>query len=359
MPIRHSPLALAACLLALSACTSPTAAPSARPATSAAPPGTTAAPAGATTSAPPPARIPVRLAYTALVASQSVPWIAQESGIFDRHGLDVSMTFLNGGPPGVAALVSGEVDVLIVGAASVIRSTIQGTDTALIAGTKNQLVGDVMGKPEIRTPAELRGRRIGVASRGSNSELVARVALLRNGLDPDEGITYLAVGSGGQRLAAMQQGTIDACGCIPPDNIAAEEAGFHVIVDVTKLGVKYPATSVATTRAKGQEQPELYRRFLAAMADGVYRYKNDPEFALKVITDYTKIDDQRALRAGYEIEREIMASDLQVDVEAIRAAMDEIAPTIPQVTSYKPEDFLEPRFWNELKADGYFERVGR
>jgi NitT/TauT family transport system substrate-binding protein len=216
-----------------------------------------------------------------------------------------------------------------------------------------------MGKPEIRTPADLRGRRIGVASRGSNSELVARVGLLRNGIDPDEGITYLAVGSGGQRLAAMQQGTIDACGCIPPDNIAAEEAGFHTIIDVTKLQVKYPATTIATTRARAQEQPELYRRFLEAMADGVYRYKNDPDFALKVITDYTKIDDERALRAGYEIEREIMASDLQVDMEAIRAAMDEIAPTIPQVMNSKPEDFVDPRFLRELQASGYFERAGR
>jgi hypothetical protein len=58
-------------------------------------------------------------------------------------------------------------------AASVIRSTIQGTDTMLIGATKNLLVGSVMGKPEIRMPADLRGRRIGVASRGSNSELVA------------------------------------------------------------------------------------------------------------------------------------------------------------------------------------------
>jgi NitT/TauT family transport system substrate-binding protein len=357
MHIPRARLVAAALLLGLTACAAPAAAPA--PAPAAVPSGASASPSGAAAAATQVPRIPVRLAYTALVASQSVPWIAQEAGIFDRHGLDVSMTFLNGGPPGVAALVSGEVDALIVGAASVIRSTIQGTDTMLIGATKNLLVGSVMGKPEIRTPADLRGRRIGVASRGSNSELVARVGLLRNGIDPDEGVTYLAVGSGGQRLAAMQQGTIDACGCIPPDNIAAEEAGFHTVIDVSKLGVKYPATTIATTRARAQEQPELYRRFLEAMADGVYRYKNDPDFAQRVITDYTKIEDERALRAGYEIERDIMASDLQVDMEAIRAAMDEIAPTIPQVLNATPDDFVDPRFLRELQASGYFERLGR
>ncbi|HZU05524.1 MAG TPA: ABC transporter substrate-binding protein [Chloroflexota bacterium] len=315
--------------------------------------------ASASEPAAPPPRLSVQLAYTALVASQSVSWIAQESGIFDRHGLDVNMSFINGGPAGVAALVSGEVDVLIVGAASIVRAALQGSDAVLIAGTKNQLLGAIMGRPEIRTPAELRGRRVGVASRGSNSELVVRVGLQRNGIDPDDGITYLAVGSGNQRLAAMQQGAIDACGCIPPDNIAAEEAGFRVIVDVSKMNYRYPATQVATTRRKIQEQPELLRRFLAAFAEGVHRYKTDPEFAMKVIAKYSQVDDPRALQVGYEAEREIMEPDLRLDLEAIRATLEELAPIMPQALQANPEEFIDTRFVRELEASGYFQRLWR
>ncbi len=326
--------------------------------------GSQAAPAAAVagstgaTSAPPP-RASLHLAYTALVASQSIAWIAQEAGIFDKHGLDVQLTYLNGGPAGVASLVSGEVDLLVAGASSVIRGAIQGSDVVMIAGTKPQLVGAIMGRPDIRTPAELRGKRIGVATRASNSELVARVGLQRNGIDPDEDITYLAVGSGGPRLAAMKEGTIDACGCIPPDNLAAEEAGFHTIVDVTSLNYKYLATGVASTRRKVQERPEVYRRFLEAFAEGVHRYKTDPDFALKVIADYSKVDDQKALRQGYEIERQIMASDLRIEPEGIRASLEEIAATIPQAANANPDDFVELRFQRELAASGYFDRLGR
>jgi ABC-type nitrate/sulfonate/bicarbonate transport system substrate-binding protein len=157
----------------------------------------------------------------------------------------------------------------------------------------------------------------------------------------------------------MKEGSIDACGCIPPDNLAAEEAGFHTIVDVTKLNYKYLATGVASTRHKVQEQPELYRRFLEAFAEGVHRYKTDPDFALKVIADYSKVDDQRALREGYEIERQIMASDLRIEPEGLRAALDEIAETIPQAASANPDDFVELRFQRELAASGYFDRLGR
>jgi NitT/TauT family transport system substrate-binding protein len=360
MPARRPLVIVAVCALLAGACGSRAPAPSqpAAPAPSA--PGPAAGgsqPAAAPVAAAP--RASLHLAYTALVASQSIAWIAQEGGIFDQHGLDVELTYLNGGPAGVASLVSGEIDLLVAGASSVVRGGIQGSDTVMIAGTKPQLVGAIMGRPEIRTPAELRGKRIGVASRASNSELVARVGLQRNGVDPDEDITYLAVGSGGPRLAAMREGTIDACGCIPPDNIAAEEAGFHVVVDVTKLNYPYLATGVASTRRKVQERPEAFRRFLEAFAEGVHRYKTDPDFALKVIADYSKVDDQKALREGYEIERQIMASDLHIDPEGIRSTLQEVAETMPQAATANPDDFVDLRLQRELAASGYFDRIGR
>ncbi len=185
------------------------------------------------------------------------------------------------------------------------------------------------------------------------------MGLLAYGVDPDEDITYLAVGSGGSRLAAMQQGTVDACGCIPPDNLAAEEAGFHVIVDVTALDYKYLATGLAATRRNLAAQPELYRRFLQAFAEGVHRYKTDPDYAMKVIVDYSKVDDPRALREGYELERRIMASDLRIEPESMRAVLAELAQTIPQAANANPDDFVDLRFQRELEASGYFDRLGQ
>jgi NitT/TauT family transport system substrate-binding protein len=360
-------LGLVSAAVLVGACGAPARAPS-----GAAPPPAAAPGGGAVATAPtapgvsgdpsaPPSqpRLSLRLGYTALVASQSIAWIAHEAGIFDRHGIDVQFTYINGGPAGVASLVSGEIDALIVGASSIVRSAIQGTDTVMIAGTKPQLLGAIMARPEIRTPQDLRGKRVGVATRASNSELVVRVGLQAHGIDPDDGITYIAVGSGGPRVAAMQQGTIDACGCIPPDNIAAEEFGYHTVVDVSKLGYKYVATGVAALRRRTQEQPELYLRFLRAFAEGVHKYKTDPEFALKVIADYTRVEDQRALRAAYEAEREIMASDLRIELEGLQAVIDEVASQVPQAAGANPEDFVELRFVRELQASGWFERLGR
>lgn len=349
-------------LLVLSACAPSGSAPAA-PAGAASNPGTAGAaqPAGAAPAAAaeaaPVARQPWRVAFTALVASQSVAWIAKEAGYFDRHGLDATINFINGGPAGMAALVAGDVDMLIVGASSVVRSALSGADTVLIAGTKNRMAGALMVKPDIRTAADLRGRRVGVASRASNSELVARVGLERLGLDPDADVTYLAVGSGAQRVSALQQGSIDACGCIPPDNVVAEDAGFYTIVDVTALGIKYTATGVAARRARLAESPDLFTRAMEAMAEGVHTYRTDPDFAMRVIQDYTKHDDLRSLRVGYDVERELMAPDLRVDPEAVQATLVEIAATEPRAAQAQVDDFIEPRFVNALASSGFLDRL--
>jgi NitT/TauT family transport system substrate-binding protein len=308
---------------------------------------------------PPEPRLTVRMAYVALVPTQSVAWIAKEAGIFDRYNLDAQLVYINGGPAGIASLVSGEIDVLLAAGSTVIRTAIQGSDTVLIAGVKPQLTGAIMARPDIRTPADLRGKRVGVAARATNAELVVRVGLLAHGIDPDADITYLAVGSGGPRVAAIQQGTIDACGCIPPDNLVAEDLGWHTVVDVTKMGYKYLATGLTATRRRMQEQPEMFRRFLQAYAEGVHKYKTDPDYALKVIVDYTQVEDLRLVREAYEMERAHKPSDLRIEPEGLRAALEDVAMQVPQAATAHPDDFVDLRLVRELQASGFFDRLGR
>jgi ABC-type nitrate/sulfonate/bicarbonate transport system substrate-binding protein len=182
---------------------------------------------------------------------------------------------------------------------------------------------------------------------------------MAHGMDPEADITYIAVGSGGPRLAAMKQGTVDACGCIPPDNIVLEAEGFRTIVDVSALNYKYLATGVAAQRGRTQAQPELYSRFLHAFAEGIHKYKTDPEFALKVISEYSRVEDMESVRQGYEIERSIMASDLRIEREGLQAVVEETALSIPQAANANPDDFAERKFINEMQASGFFDRLGR
>jgi hypothetical protein len=87
-----------------------------------------------------PAADRVNMIYTARVMSQAYPWIAQEAGLFKKYDLDVPMVFVTPGAPSVAAILSGDSEVAVIGAASITRPWVQGNkDPSFVGGIKSLL----------------------------------------------------------------------------------------------------------------------------------------------------------------------------------------------------------------------------
>ncbi len=341
-----------AALLLLVACSAPGASPSASAPQAARPAGD--APAGssapATAAAPAPARQSLAVSYSALTASQAPIWIAQELGLYDRYGLDVNLSYISSVQQTIAAIMSGEVDVGTVGGTGVIMANIQGGDLATFAGTKNQLAGRIMARPEIRDLADLKGKRVGMTRHGGNSHYMGMVALQRYGMQPERDVFFIAAGGTPEILAALTAGSIDAGVMVSPGDFVAEQRGFHSILDMTPLAIPYPATQASARRRVLDSKDEAIWRYVQALADAVQVYKQDRDLALRVIAQYTGMEDRTALESAYEIERAIMADDLRPDPRGVQAAMDEVAPDEPRVRDTRPEDYLEFRFVDRLAA---------
>jgi NitT/TauT family transport system substrate-binding protein len=290
------------------------------------------------------------VAYSALTASQAPPWIAQETGIFDRYGLDVNLTYISSVQQGVAALLSGDIDVGLIGGAGVIGANLSGADLVTFAGTKNQLAGRIMARPEIQTVQDLRGKRVGMTRFGGNSHYMGIVALQRNGLQAERDVFFIGAGGTPEILAALTAGSIDAGVMVSPGDFVAEARGFKSILDMTPMAIPYPATVQTARRPTLAAKDEAIWRYVQALADAVRVYKDDRDLALRVIAEYTKMDDRTALEAAYEIEKAIMASDVRPDPKGIEAAMDEVAIDDPRVRDTRPEDYLDFRFVDRLAA---------
>jgi NitT/TauT family transport system substrate-binding protein len=140
--------------------------------------------------------------YTARVMSQSYPWIAEEAGLFKKYDLEIPLVFVTPGAPAVAAILSGDSEVAVIGAASITRPFVQGNkDPVLIGGVKSLLTHSIIAKPDIKTPEQLRGKRIGVSRFGSNPHYFAVQALRHYGLDSRD-VSYIQAG-GAETLAAL------------------------------------------------------------------------------------------------------------------------------------------------------------
>ena len=92
-----------------------------------------------------------QLIYTARVMSQAYPWFAQEAGLFKKYDLDVPLVFVTPGAPAVAAILSGDSEVAVIGAASITRPFVQGNkDPVFIGGIKSLLTHSIIAKPDIK-----------------------------------------------------------------------------------------------------------------------------------------------------------------------------------------------------------------
>jgi NitT/TauT family transport system substrate-binding protein len=345
-------------LLAQAGCAAP-ATPAAAPAAPAKPasapaaaaPAAPAAPASAPAAQTPTERQALTVAYSALVASQSPSWIAKDAGLFDRYGLDVNLVYISSAQQNVAALLSGETDAAISGGTGIVTPTLNGADIATFAGTKNQLAGRIMARPDIQSVADLKGKRVGVTRLGGNSHYMGMVALQKNGMSPDRDVIFIGAGGTPEIVGALTAGSLDAGVIVTPGDFVAEKRGFKPILDMTPMAIPYPATQGTARRTILASKEEAIWRFTQALADAVQLYKNDRELALRIIAEYTRMDDDReSLEAGYEIERAIMVSDLRPDLVAVQAVLDEAAQEEPRAKDARPEEFVDFRFVDRLAA---------
>ncbi len=301
--------------------------------------------------------VPLVVSYSALVSSQSYVWIAKDAGYFEREGLDVKPVLIPASAQNAAALLSGNLDIAVIGGMGVMRAKLSGGDLYMIGGTKNLMAGSIVAQSGIKTPAELKGKRIAITRRGSNPEFMANAVLVRFGINPERDVTYIQAGGAPESVAVLQSGGADAASVIPPHNLRAVSLGYHELIDITAMKIPFVATVIATTKRVIDSKGPALQAFMRAIAQGIHRFQTDKPYALKVIGKYTRSPVNEDLELSYRVEGSIMDRGLNIHTEAVQATLDEIRKDTPKAAQAKPEDFVDLRFVNELKQSGYLDRL--
>ena len=152
----------------------------------------------------------IRIFYSAITGEQSAFYIVKESGMFQKYGLDAEIIYLDSGTIAVQAMLSGEIQLGLLGSTAAISSSLRGSDIKIIAGMINSLTYILVSDPKITRPDQLKGGKIAISRFGSLSDFGARLALKRLNV-PLSDVTLLQLG-GGQtaRLAALKSGVVQA-----------------------------------------------------------------------------------------------------------------------------------------------------
>jgi NitT/TauT family transport system substrate-binding protein len=298
----------------------------------------------------------LNVGYSAISADQLPAWIAKETGIFNKNGLDVQLIYFTGGTTTVQALVSGEVPISQVAGPAVVNSALAGSEVVMVAGGATSLDYWLMSRPEIKRPEQLKGGSVAISAFGTASDFVARYALQKIGLTPGKDVALVQVGGVPDRLGAVLARKIEAAVLVPPSMFIGQKKGLNILADVSKLGLAFQYTGVATSRRFIREQRDTVSRYVRSQLEAVHRIYTDKEASLKVLTKYFRGNIERdILEKSWELltESSLLPKKQYPSLEGFKTILAPLAEKDARARAAKVEDFADLSFIVELDRSGY------
>ena len=330
----------------------PTSAPAAKPAEKTDAAAKPAAPASAGRSSKELQK--VRISYSAVTAFQSLSWVAKDRGLFEKYGLDAEVTQI-ATVEQISALNAGKVDIGITSADNIASAMLSGADLKMIGLFVPYIEAAFYGRPEIKTPQDLKGKLVGASTAGPG--IIRRsneVALQKLGLDPNKDVETRVFRTTTDAFAAARAGEIQAISLVPPDDRAAAKAGFNLLYDVAKDRVVYPSGSTYASNKYIREHPDLVQAYINAMSEGIAVYKSDPELRSKRSRSGARLKIEKVIKAGWDFFARDIPDVPKWNPEAMKATLDALSYELEKAKTADPASFYNNSFVEQAEKDGLY-----
>ena len=289
---------------------------------------------------------------------EAAMYVAQDQGFMRRYGLDLTFIQVRNGPVGMAALASGETQLHSGSAtAAVLGSAAEGIDLVFVAGIINKLIGNIMAAPNIKTPAELKGKVIAVTSPSGGSWMFTTLALEYWGLDAKrDGITFRVLGDESVRSQALLNETVAATHLGYTFSAPLIARGFTNLADLSRLPIPFQSTGLLTTKRFAAASPEIVENTLRGLLDSlqfIAQPENKPA-VLKSLVKGLRLQKPEQAIEGYETLPKIYERRIFPRVDGIRNVIRMLGATNEKIRKLKVEDLIDERFVKKLEKEGRF-----
>jgi NitT/TauT family transport system substrate-binding protein len=293
------------------------------------------------------AQEPVRVNWTAVTGAQSGMFMAQQEGLFKKNGIHVELIHIPSSSRGIQAILAGEIAFSFMDGVNAAQANLKGANLVLVAGATNRQVFSLIGKPEYKRIADLKGKKIGITRVGSSTHTSALFALASAGLRTND-YQLLPLLEVPNIYTALAAGQIDAGIMSPPTNARAKRAGFVELMNIAKEGPEFVSVAVGTSRSYIKSNEENVRRVVRAYAEGVQIFKNNKPAAIRMIQKQLKVTDPEIQEDTYSQFREYLEYPPYVSRKGLEAVFAELADKESAAKNIKPEDLMDMRFVAEL-----------
>ena len=298
------------------------------------------------------------IGYAGFAGFQVSMWAAKDLGLLKKYGLDGETVLVPGTTRQIQALIGESIHFAHVDAAGYIRAATRGADMVLVGGSLNKFPFSLVTQKDIRKPADLIGKKIGIVGFGGANDLAVTL-LLKEWNIPREKVTVLQAGGGANRLAALSAKALDGTVLSHPELGEALRAGMNELGNLNEFKTAdYPMSAVAVRRSFLRNNRDVVKRFSRAYAEGTYQFMNDKEKGIAILRNRLKQDNPKALEETYRYFAPQFSFPTRVSQDGLRKTIDMIAKEDPKVTTHL-DKYLDESILDELEKEGFFKQIAR
>ncbi len=305
----------------------------------------------------------LRVGLSSISATSGSIWVAEEKGLFKKQGLDAEVIVIGGGASRVvSSLLAGEIQFSVGGGDAVVRAALRGADTVLAASPLKTGLQRLMVRPDIKTPAELKDKKVGITRFGSASHWVLQLFLRKWGMRPED-IQIVQVGSSPAMLASLENGGIDGAVFTIPTFFVAEDLGYRTLADPIEMDIYYLQNSVDTTKGFLRKQHDTAVRFIKGICAGIAYFEKNKKESIAVLQKKLRIQsaqekDVKYLEASYNLLATKFYNRVPLaNPKAIETTLEFIAPEEPKARGADPKMFVDEGIVREIEASGFIKKL--
>jgi NitT/TauT family transport system substrate-binding protein len=299
----------------------------------------------------------IRIAYTSPGPQHGVLWVGDVAGVFKKNNLDLEIIYMPGNIS-MGSLISGELNFGQMTGALMSPARLQGSDAVMLVSVQELLDDRFVVRPSIKTPEDLKGKRIAVSRFGAASHMRVLNILPRFGLT-DKDVSFLQIGDTPARIVALVGNSVDASSFSPPDHLAAVQAGMRVLLNMAELNIFYQGTGLVASQRYIGKNRDVARRMVKSYVDAIHIVRTNPELAKRAFIKYRKTKDEKQLEDAYQTLREIVKAKPYPNLESFKTIFKDVSDRIPAAKTANAKEFVDTSFLEELDKSGYIDGLYR
>lgn len=285
-------------------------------------------------------------------------FVAKDRKFFEEQGLDAQIVQVRTGQVAVSALAANEAQFYSVSATGAsLGAMAAGLDLAFIAGIVNKLDGDFVVAPKIASPADLKGKSVGIQSIGGGVWTFTMLALDHWGLVPErDKIQMRIVGDQAVLTQGLISGVVDAAYLGYTFSRVAQRSGFRVLQDLAKVDIPFQGVGIVARKSFLDQSPDVAERSLRAIAKAI-AYIQDPankQSVVNILMKWLRLPQVEDAVAGHEAIRSLYSRRIFPTVDGVRNTVRILSRIDPKFAKLKAEDLIDERVVRKLEKEGVF-----